>query len=39
MLKLKNMNKKRFVDHNALVEDYVESLENKENKSTEEKMK
>ena len=29
MLKLKNMNEKRFVDHDTAVEDYVESLKNK----------
>ena len=29
MLKLKNMNEKRFVHHGILVKDYVESLENK----------
>ncbi|XP_073250403.1 cholesterol 24-hydroxylase-like [Porites lutea] len=28
VLKLKNMNEKRFVDHDTSVEDYVESLEN-----------
>ena len=32
MLKLKNMNEKSFVDHDASVEDYVESLENKNTK-------
>ena len=32
MLKLKNMNEKRFVDHGTSVEDYVESLENKNTK-------
>ena len=26
MLKLKNMNEKRFVDHDTLVEDFVKSL-------------
>ena len=29
MLKLTNMNEERFVDHDTSVEDYVESLENK----------
>ena len=32
MLKLKNMNEKRFVDHDTSVEDYVESLENRNTK-------
>ena len=32
MLKLKNMNEKRFVDHDISVEDYVESLENRNTK-------
>ena len=32
MSKLKNMNEKRFVDHDTSVEDYVESLENKNTK-------
>ena len=29
MLKLKNMNEKRFVDHDTSVENYVENLESK----------
>ena len=29
VLKLKNMNEKRFVDHDTSVEDYMESLKNK----------
>ena len=29
VLKLKNMNDKRFVDHDTAVKDYVESLKNK----------
>ena len=29
MLKLKNMNEKRFVDHDTAVKDYVKSLKNK----------
>ena len=32
MSNLKNMNEKRFVDHDTSVEDYVESLENKNTK-------
>ena len=32
MLKLKNTNEKRFVDHDTSVEDYVESLENRNTK-------
>ena len=32
MLKLKNMNGKRFVDYDTSVEDYVESLENRNTK-------
>ena len=32
MLKFKNINEKRFVDHDTSVEDYVESLENKNTK-------
>ena len=32
VLKLKNMNEKRFVDHDTSVEDYVESLENRNTK-------
>ena len=32
MSKLKNMNEKKFVDHDTLVEDYVETLEKKNTK-------
>ena len=32
MSNLKNMNEKRFVDHDTSVKDYVESLENKNTK-------
>ena len=32
VLKLKNMNEEWFVDHNTSVEDYVESLENRNTK-------
>lgn len=32
MLKFKNINEKRFVDHDTSVEDDVESLENKNTK-------
>lgn len=32
MLKFKNINENRFVDHDTSVEDYVESLENKNTK-------
>ena len=38
MSKLKNMNEKRFVDHDTSVEDYVDS-ESLKNKNTKEKTK